>query len=112
MPLKKPVHEGSSYVVRFTAHATSKGSALIAALWVPKQGNPVPDPLEATVAAGASVELGGTVPSFASTRRLEIIVDVPDEGSGQLELLEDGVLHSEATIADDTTWKMLVEVKL
>lgn len=110
MPLKKPVHERSSYRVRF--HNTSTGAALVAVLWVPKHGNGVPDPREITVAAQGTAELSDDVPPFSNARRMEIIVDVPDGGSGKLELFEDGKLHSGADITDDTTWKMLVETKL
>jgi len=109
MPLKKPVHANATYTVRFSSHITSKGSALIAVGWVPKDGNAVPDPRDIVVAAGGTSQIDGKVPAFADARLMEIIVDVPDNGSGQLEVLENGKLHSDATIAEDTTWKMLVE---
>lgn len=107
MPLQPPVHAGSAYRVRF--NNTSSGAALVSVLWVPKHGNSVPGPSERTVAASGTVELNGTVPPFNDARRMEVIVDVPDGGSGKLELFEGGKPHSEATLADDTTWKMLVE---
>jgi len=106
--LKRPVHQGRTYEVRFANDVESTGAALVLIGWVPNHGHAVPNAQEASVAPGGSAALNGTVPSPSAAHRMAIVVSLDKGEFGELELLENGASHSTEIIHETTTWEMVV----
>lgn len=78
-------------------------------IWIPKHGNPVPEPEHAEVVPGESVSITGVVPSAMACRWLEVWVDMPDgTGRGTLKLDLNGQSHSQEELRADALWTSLV----
>jgi hypothetical protein len=109
MALKLPIKAGAAYKITYRANATSGGTTLLAAFWIPKDGAKVPEPEDRLIAAGSTDDISGKVPPLADVRRVEIRVDLPDGvGTGTLTLEVNGKVHSAKELSGDETWTSIV----
>jgi hypothetical protein len=106
--LKRPVHGGARYTVRFTNHLGSGGVVLVLVGWVPNHGAAVPEPTQMVVPPNSTREMSDVVPPATDARRMTVVADLDQGESGTLELLEGDLAHSAEPIAETTTWKMVV----
>jgi hypothetical protein len=60
------------------------------------------------VAAGTDDALDGTSPSAEEARRMEVLADLPDIGSGTLTVSVGGQIVSSEAITGDASWKFVV----